>query len=186
MLYITRSMKTDTPAPIEALATDKRSRNKRVFSLVAFFFGILFARMVRFLAAYDGPWGIKLAVVLAPWAVGGVLILLSRRFYQGDELDHFINRQALAFAVYGALFSLAVLYQVSAAGGRICAGVCLDHQAGARRPRAAVVHRPPLVQTPVCLNRDEEPPQGTPHRPRLVAGRAGRQARRVAPDDQCH
>jgi hypothetical protein len=81
-----------------------------------FIFGILFARMGRFLTDYDGPWGIKLAVVLGLWAVLGLLIWLSRRFYKADELEHYINREALTFAFYTAMAGLAVLYQLQAAG----------------------------------------------------------------------
>jgi uncharacterized membrane protein len=116
MLYIARIMTTDTPPPVVAPNPDKRSRNKRVTSLVWFIFGLLFAKAVEFLPGYSGPREIKLVVVLALTAGLGLLVLLTKRFYREDELEIFINRQALAFAVYAALLGLSGLHLLQAAG----------------------------------------------------------------------
>jgi hypothetical protein len=116
MLVISRGVKTDTPASIEAPATDKRSRNKRVIFFVWFIFGFLFARSGRFLTDYEGPGEIKLGVVLALGAAAGLMVWLTRRFYREDELEILINRQALSFAVNAALLGLSALYLLEAAG----------------------------------------------------------------------
>ncbi len=108
-------MKPTTPTSADVVVTDKRARNKLIIGIVAFLFGLLYSRMDDFLAAYQGPWGARLALVLAPWALVGVVAVLSRRFYQADELEVLINRQALAFAFYAAVFGLAVLDQLQAA-----------------------------------------------------------------------
>lgn len=116
MLYIHRGMKTDTAASTEVPATDKRSRNKYVVGAVALFCGILFNRTEHFLADYHGHWGVRLALVLVPWMLVGVLFRISRRFYREDELEILINRQALAIAFYAAIFGFMVLSQLQQAG----------------------------------------------------------------------
>jgi hypothetical protein len=109
-------MNTTTPASAATAVTDKRSRNKLILGIGAFLCGLLFSQMGYFLADYHGPWGIRLVLVLVPWAVLGVGALLSRRFYRGDELENLINRQALVFAFYAALVGLMVLQQLQTAG----------------------------------------------------------------------
>lgn len=116
MLYIRGRMNTKAHSVSEAPARDNRSRNKFVLGTMGFLCGILVARTVGFLTEYQGHWGIRLALVLAPWALVGVLAVFSRRLYQEDELEALINRQALAFAFYAALFGLIVLQQLQAAG----------------------------------------------------------------------
>jgi hypothetical protein len=108
-------MNTTTPDSAATAVADKRSRNKLILGIVAFLCGLLYSRVDDFLAAYQGPWGARLALVLAPWAMVGVVAVLSRRFYQADELELLINRQALAFAFYAALVGLAVLDQLQTA-----------------------------------------------------------------------
>ncbi len=109
-------MTTDLPAATATPSNDKRSRNKTVLFFLGIGFGLLFASLRRFLPGYDGPWGAKLALVLAPWLLVGLLIPLTKRFYQEDELELLINRQALVFAFYTAFFGLMALELVQAGG----------------------------------------------------------------------
>ncbi|MDI1249345.1 MAG: hypothetical protein PSV13_10825 [Lacunisphaera sp.] len=109
-------MKIDAPAFTGTPVHDKRSRNKLVLGAMGFLCGILVTSTGRFLADYHGPWGIRLGLVLAPWALVGLLAVFSRRLYQADELEALINRQALAFAFYAALFGLVVVHQLQSAG----------------------------------------------------------------------
>lgn len=109
-------MTTDLPAAAESSPNDKRSRNKTVLFLLGLCFGLLFAFIRRFLTGYEGPWGVKLALVLAPWSLVGIMVLYTKRFYQEDELELLINRQALVFAFYTALFGLIAL-ELGQAGG---------------------------------------------------------------------
>jgi hypothetical protein len=109
-------MNSDTPSVTDAPVTDKRSRNKLVLGAMGLLCGILFSGTGDFLASYHGPWGMRLALVLAPWALIGVLAVFSRRLCQADELEVLINRQALAFAFYFALVGLMMLHHLQAAG----------------------------------------------------------------------
>jgi len=116
MLYSFGCMNTDTTSVGEAPVRDTRTRNKLVLGAMGFFCGILVSMTGKYLGDYHGPWVIRLALVLAPWVLVGLLALSSRRFYQADELEILINRQALAFAFYAALIGLIVLHQLQAAG----------------------------------------------------------------------
>jgi hypothetical protein len=116
MLYSLGRMSTNVSSVSAVPARDNRSRKKFVLGSIGFLGGILVTRTGDFLANYQGPWGIRLALVLAPWALVGVLAYFSRRLYQADELEVLINRQALAFAFYAALIGLIVLQQLQAAG----------------------------------------------------------------------
>lgn len=91
-------------------------RNKNVLVMLGFAFGLLCTFMGRFLARYEGPWGWRLALALAPIALLGVLVLNSRRFYQADELEQLINRKALVIAFYAAFFGLFALELFQTAG----------------------------------------------------------------------
>jgi hypothetical protein len=109
-------MDSDIPSINATPAKDTRSRNKLVLTLTGVIFGIVWSKVAKFLAAYDGPWEIRLALVLVPLALVGVMAVFSRRFYQADELEILINRQALGFAFYAALSGLAVLHLLQSGG----------------------------------------------------------------------
>jgi hypothetical protein len=109
-------MDSDIPSINATPARDTRSRNKFVLALTGVLCGIVWSRAASFLAVYDGPWEIRLALVLVPLVLVGVLAVFSRRFYQGDELEILINRQALGFAFYAALSGLAVLHLLQSGG----------------------------------------------------------------------
>jgi hypothetical protein len=109
-------MTSETHNAAEAPSQDKRSCNKAVLIFLGFCFGLLFASLRRFLPDYQGPWGAKLALVLAPWIMVGILIPLTTRFYREDELEVLINRKALVFAFYTAFFGLMVLELFQAGG----------------------------------------------------------------------
>jgi len=116
MLYIRGAMKTDASALNQTSAPDQRSRNRLVIGLMSFVSGTVIHFTGKFLTNYDGPLAIRIALVLGPWALVGVLAVFCRGLYQADELEVLINREALAFAFYGALIGLFVLNQLQSAG----------------------------------------------------------------------
>lgn len=61
------SMETTPSSADETPVWAKRTRRKFVLVFLSVSSGILFYRSIRFLAGYQGPWTMKLGVVLAAW-----------------------------------------------------------------------------------------------------------------------
>lgn len=73
------------------------------------------AWMRGFLHDYEGPWWMRLLVLLLPWLVSGLYLLVYRRVWRPDELEAIIAHRTLAFAFNGMVFGIVAIDQLQMA-----------------------------------------------------------------------
>lgn len=108
----------DSTISPEALATRKRLGFLQVLSGFLFFISLTLPdpdQVKTFIPDHQVQWGISLGLILLRWSSLVVLILLSHRLRQIDELQLLISRQAFVFAFYGLLFGAFLIDQLQSA-----------------------------------------------------------------------
>lgn len=103
------------PAP-ESPPLSKRNRAKFLAGVAGFCAGLLLTQVHKFNARYDHSAAFELSLILAGWLLTGLSFFYAQRHHRQDELEIFINRQALAFAFYVMLFGLLALEGLQSAG----------------------------------------------------------------------
>lgn len=68
------------------------------------------------LREYEGPKSVKLVWFVVAWVGVGLWLWYGKRFRREDELEILMNRRALAFAFYAALFVVMILHQLQYVG----------------------------------------------------------------------